>query len=79
MNRSAERILVLLNPASGFISKDITTSLILRKLRRHFASVSLVYTNSPAHANEITRQGLNHLIFLPPLAAMVPLIQWPLL
>jgi YegS/Rv2252/BmrU family lipid kinase len=60
MNRSSERILVLLNPASGFISKDITTSLIIRKLRRHFASVSLVYTNSPAHANEVTRQGLNH-------------------
>jgi diacylglycerol kinase (ATP) len=60
MNRSAERILVLLNPASGFISKDITASSIIRKLRRHFASVSLVHTNSPAHANEITRQGLNH-------------------
>jgi diacylglycerol kinase (ATP) len=60
MNRSAERILVLLNPASGFISKDITTSLIIRKLRRHFASVSLVYTNSPAHAREVTLQGLNH-------------------
>jgi diacylglycerol kinase (ATP) len=60
MNSGAERILVLLNPASGFISKDITTSLIIRKLRRHFASVSLVYTNSPAHAKEVTRQGLNH-------------------
>ena len=60
MNRSAERILVIFNPASGFISKDITISLIMRKLRRHFASVSLVHTNSPAHTNEIIRQGLNH-------------------
>jgi diacylglycerol kinase (ATP) len=60
MNRSAERILVIFNPASGFISKDITISFIMRKLRRHFASVSIVHSNSPAHANEITRQGLNH-------------------
>lgn len=60
MNRSAERILVIFNPASGFISKDITTSLITRKLRRYFASVSLVHTNSLAHTNEIIRQSLNH-------------------
>jgi len=49
-----------LNPSSGFISKDIAVSLILKKLRRHFASVSLVHTNSPLHACEITRQGLKH-------------------
>jgi len=60
MNRSAERILVIFNPASGFISKDIITSLIMRKLRRHFASVSLIHTNSPAHTNEIIRRGINH-------------------
>lgn len=60
MNRSAEKILVIFNPASGFISKDITISLITRKLRRHFASVSLVHTNSLAHTNEIIRQGLHH-------------------
>jgi YegS/Rv2252/BmrU family lipid kinase len=60
MNRSAERILVIVNPASGFISKDSTTSLIIRKLRRYFASVTLVCTNSPAHAHETIRQGLNH-------------------
>jgi diacylglycerol kinase (ATP) len=59
MNRSAERILIIFNPASGFISKDITTSLIIRKLRRHFASVSLVHTNSPVHTDEIIREGLN--------------------
>ena len=60
MNRSAERILLILNPSSGFISKDIAVSLILKKLRRHFASVSLVNTNSPLQASEITRQGLKH-------------------
>jgi diacylglycerol kinase (ATP) len=60
MERSAERILVILNPASGFISKDITTASIIRKLRRHFANVSLVHTHSPAHACEITSQGLPH-------------------
>jgi diacylglycerol kinase (ATP) len=60
MDRSAERVLVILNPASGFISKDITTASIIRKLRRHFASVSLVHTSSPAHASEITSQGLPH-------------------
>ncbi|MCX6556173.1 MAG: diacylglycerol kinase family lipid kinase [Candidatus Aminicenantes bacterium] len=60
MDHSAERILVILNPASGFISKDIATGSIIRKLRRHFASVSLVHTSSPAHASEITSQGLPH-------------------
>jgi diacylglycerol kinase (ATP) len=60
MNRSLERILLILNPSSGFISKDIAISRILKKLRRHFASVSLINTNSPLHASEITRQGLNH-------------------
>jgi diacylglycerol kinase (ATP) len=59
MKRSPERVLVILNPASGFIPKDITTALIVHKLRRHFASVSLVQTNSPLHASEIIRQGLN--------------------
>ncbi len=60
MNRSAERILLILNPSSGFISKDIAISLILKKLRRHFASVSLVNTSSPLQASEIIRQGLKH-------------------
>ena len=60
MNRSAERILLILNPSSGFISKDIAISLILKKLRRHFASVSLVNTSSPLQAGEIIRQGLKH-------------------
>ncbi len=60
MNRGPEKILLILNSSSGFISKDIAVSLILKKLRRHFASVSLVNTNSPLHACEITRQGLKH-------------------
>jgi diacylglycerol kinase (ATP) len=60
MKRSDERVLVILNPTSGFISKDIAAASIIRKLRRHFASVSLVHSNSPAHASEMTRQGLTH-------------------
>lgn len=60
MKRSSERILLILNPSSGFISKDIAVSLIMRKLRRHFASVSLVYTHSALQAREIARQGLKH-------------------
>src|SRR5512139_2242607 len=60
MSRSPEKILLILNPTSGFISKDIAVSLIMKKLRRRFASVSLVNTNSPLHASEITHQGLKH-------------------
>jgi diacylglycerol kinase (ATP) len=60
MKRNDERVLVILNPTSGFISKDIATASIIRKLRRYFASVSLVHSNSPAHASEMTRQGLSH-------------------
>ncbi|MCJ7525580.1 MAG: diacylglycerol kinase family lipid kinase [Candidatus Aminicenantes bacterium] len=60
MKRGPEKILLILNPASGFISKDIAVSLILKKLRRHFTSVSLVNTNSPQQAGEVTRQGLKH-------------------
>ncbi|HUU06243.1 MAG TPA: diacylglycerol kinase family protein [Patescibacteria group bacterium] len=60
MKRGPEKILLILNPSSGFISKDIAVSLILKKLRRHFTSVSLVNTNSSLQAGEITRQGLKH-------------------
>jgi diacylglycerol kinase (ATP) len=60
MKRNDERVLVILNPTSGFISKDIAAASIIRKLRRYFASVSLVHSNSPAHASEMTRQGLSH-------------------
>lgn len=57
MSRSAERILLILNPASGFIAKDIALALILRKLRRHFAEVSLVRTRTPQQAEEVVCQG----------------------
>ena len=60
MSRSPERILLILNPSSGIISKDIAASLILRKLRRHFAIVSLINSSSPLQASEVTRQGLKH-------------------
>ncbi len=60
MERSPDRILLILNPHSGFISKDIAISLIMGRLRRHFASVSLVYSRSRSQASEIVREGLKH-------------------
>ena len=57
MKRS-ERILVLLNPASGVVSKDIAISFIFKKLRDHFQTVSLVNTTSPRHAAEIIAQAI---------------------
>jgi diacylglycerol kinase (ATP) len=60
MDPKTKRVLILLNPDSGFIAKDIAIPLILRKLRRYFSSVSLVCTKSPDHAKEITRRGLDH-------------------
>jgi YegS/Rv2252/BmrU family lipid kinase len=53
-----ERILVVLNPSSGVICKDIATSVIFKKLRKHFHTVSLINSNSPAHGFEITKQAL---------------------
>ena len=53
-----ERILVVLNPSSGVISKDIATPVIFKKLRKHFHTVSLINSNSPAHGFEITKQAL---------------------
>ncbi len=52
-----ERILVVLNPASGVVSKDIAVSVIFKKLRKHFHTVSLTNSNSPAHGREIARQA----------------------
>lgn len=54
-----ERILVILNPSSGVVSKDIATSVIFKKLRKHFHTVSLINSNSAAHGVEITRQALD--------------------
>lgn len=53
-----ERVLVVLNPSSGVINKDIATSVIFRKLRTHFDTVSIMSSNSPVHGYEITRQAL---------------------
>jgi len=55
-----ERILIILNPASGIVSKDIATSVIFKKLRKNFDTVSIINSNSPEHGYEITRQSLDH-------------------
>ena len=55
-----ERILIILNPSSGVVSKDIAASVIFQKLRRHFDTVSIINSNSPEHGIEITRQALPH-------------------
>lgn len=55
-----ENILVILNPSSGVVSKDVATSIIFNKLRHHFQTVSLINSNSPSHAREIIRQGREH-------------------
>lgn len=54
-----ENILVILNPSSGAVSKDVATSVIFKRLRSHFNTVSLINSNSPAHATEITRHALD--------------------
>ena len=54
-----ERILVILNPSSGVVSKDIATSVIFKKLRKHFHTVSLINSNSREHGHEITKQSLD--------------------
>ncbi len=55
-----ERVLVILNPASGVVSKDIAASVIFRKLREHFDTVSIINSNSPAHGFGIAREGMEH-------------------
>lgn len=60
MNRSTERILVILNPSSGVVSKDLAASIIFKRLRECFHTVSLINTNSPEHGDEITRQAMGH-------------------
>ena len=53
-----ERVLVILNPAAGVISKDIATSYIFKKLRQHFKTVSLINSNSPDDGYKIAKNGL---------------------
>lgn len=55
-----ERILIILNPASGIVSKDIATSVIFKKLRKNFNTVSIINSNSPEHGFEITQRSLDH-------------------
>jgi YegS/Rv2252/BmrU family lipid kinase len=55
-----ERILIILNPSSGIVSKDIAASVIFKKLRKKFDTVSIINSNSPEHGNEITRQSMDH-------------------
>jgi len=55
-----ERILVILNPSSGVISKDIATSYIFKKLRQHFSTVSLINSNSPQDGYKIAKQAVNN-------------------
>lgn len=55
--RKEERILVVLNPSSGVVAKDITTSVIFSTLRKHFNTVSIINSNSPEHGVQIAREG----------------------
>lgn len=52
-----ERVLVIFNPSSGLVSKDIAASIIFKRLRKHFETVSLINSNSPAHGQEIARKA----------------------
>ncbi|MCP4152248.1 MAG: diacylglycerol kinase family lipid kinase [bacterium] len=54
-----ERILVIVNPSAGVISKDIAASVIFKKLRKHFHTVSLINTKSPEHGFEIAKDALS--------------------
>ncbi len=58
--RKKERILVILNPASGVVSKDIAASVIFKKLREQFDTVSIINSNSPAHGFGIAKEGMEH-------------------
>ncbi len=52
-----ERILVILNPASGLVSKDVAASYVFKKLMKHFKTVSLINSNSPQDGYEIARSS----------------------
>jgi diacylglycerol kinase (ATP) len=55
-----ERILVILNPASGVVSKDVATAVIFKKLRKHFDTVSIISSSSRERGFEIARNALDH-------------------
>lgn len=52
-----ERILVILNPASGVVSKDVAASYMFKKLLKHFRTVSMINSNSPQDGYEIARSS----------------------
>ncbi len=52
-----ERILVILNPASGVVSKDVAASYIFKKLMQHFRTVSLINSNSPEDGYGIAKNA----------------------
>lgn len=55
-----ERILVILNPSSGLVSKDVAASFIFKKLMQSFKTVSLINSNSPEDGYEIARSALDN-------------------
>ena len=55
-----ERILVILNPASGVVPKDVAASYIFKKLMQHFKTVSLINSNSPEDGYEIAKNAQNN-------------------
>ncbi|MEN8152519.1 MAG: diacylglycerol kinase family protein [Acidobacteriota bacterium] len=57
--RSGERILVILNPSSGVVSKDVAASYIFKKLTKSFDTVSLINSNSPEDGYNIAKKGLD--------------------
>lgn len=55
-----ERIIIIFNPGSGVFPKNFASSLIYKKLRKHFENVSIVKSNSPGHGNEIAKQARDY-------------------
>ncbi len=55
-----ERILVILNPSSGVVSKDVAASYIFKKLLQNFRTVSLINSNSPEDGYEIAGNAKNN-------------------
>lgn len=55
-----ERILVILNPSSGVVPKDVAASYIFKKLMQNFKTVSLINSNSPEDGYEIAKNAKNN-------------------
>jgi YegS/Rv2252/BmrU family lipid kinase len=60
MIKRSEKVLVILNPQSGLISKDLATTIIFKRLRERFDSVSMISTNSLEHGRDVTQQAMEH-------------------